>query len=212
MYANRQARGRDGLLPDSGTLSQKKWVASGTARTAPGRIRGRYLVRFPAAGDGFTLKAGMTSLGVIVDSARCSLEKILSSRGKTLMADESNTETTETAPLAESAPPRKRRGPRPKNVVSDATAETPEAVAAPPVTDRSVESPAVAKNRGKKVAKGTGKTRGAKQTIETPAPVPVLDDIADLRQLEEENARLRKALAEKLRAENADLRKRLGLA
>ncbi|MCY1330956.1 hypothetical protein D9M69_166040 [compost metagenome] len=128
------------------------------------------------------------------------------------MADESNTETTETAPLAESAPPRKRRGPRPKNVVSDATAETPEAVAAPPVTDRSVESPAVAKNRGKKVAKGTGKTRGAKQTIETPAPVPVLDDIADLRQLEEENARLRKALAEKLRAENADLRKRLGLA
>jgi len=134
------------------------------------------------------------------------------------MADESNTETTETAPPAEAAPPRKRRGPRPKNVVSDATAETPEAVAAQPMrgrrkrADRSAEAPAVAKTRGEKVAKGTGKTRGAKQTIETPAPVPVLDDIADLRQLEEENARLRKALAEKLRAENADLRKRLGLA
>ncbi|WP_255571497.1 SyrB-like regulator [Ensifer sp. ENS12] len=160
----------------------------------------------------------MTSLGVIVDSARYSLEKIISSRGKTLMADESNTETTETAPPAEAAPPRKRRGPRPKNVVSDATAETPEAVAAQPMrgrrkrADRSAEAPAVAKTRGKKVGKGTGKTRGAKQTIETPAPVPVLDDIADLRQLEEENARLRKALAEKLRAENADLRKRLGLA
>ncbi|MGN7737894.1 SyrB-like regulator [Sinorhizobium sp. Sb3] len=144
------------------------------------------------------------------------MEKIISSRGKTLMADESNTEITETAAPAEAAPPRKRRGPRPKNVVSDATAETPEAVAAQPVrgrrkrADKSAEAPAVAKTRAKKVAKGTGKTRGAKQTIETPAPV--LDDIADLLQLEEENARLRKALAEKLRAENADLRKRLGLA
>lgn len=49
-------------FPDSGTLPEKK-VACGAARTAPGRIRGRYLVRFPAAGDGFMLKAGMTSLG-----------------------------------------------------------------------------------------------------------------------------------------------------
>lgn len=45
-------------FPDSGTLPQKNGFASGTARTAPGRIRGRYLVRFPAAGDGFTLKQG----------------------------------------------------------------------------------------------------------------------------------------------------------
>jgi hypothetical protein len=35
--------------------------------------------------------------------------------------------------------------------------------------------------------------------------------MADLLQLEEENQRLRKLLAEKLRAENADLRKRLKL-
>jgi hypothetical protein len=35
--------------------------------------------------------------------------------------------------------------------------------------------------------------------------------MVDLIQLEEENKRLRAALAEKLRAENADLRKRLGL-
>ncbi|PDT41633.1 transcriptional regulator, partial [Sinorhizobium fredii] len=35
--------------------------------------------------------------------------------------------------------------------------------------------------------------------------------LADLVQLEEENQRLRKRLAEKLRAENAELRKRLGL-
>jgi putative transposase len=41
--------------------------------------------------------------------------------------------------------------------------------------------------------------------------VPIDDEIADLVQLEEENKRLRKILAEKLRAENAELRKRLGL-
>ena len=37
------------------------------------------------------------------------------------------------------------------------------------------------------------------------------DEMEDLLQLEQENQRLRKLLAEKLRAENADLRKRLGL-
>ena len=43
-------------------------------------------------------------------------------------------------------------------------------------------------------------------------PVPAGDELADLVQLEQENLRLRKVLAEKLRAENADLRKRLGLS
>ncbi|MDK1494398.1 transposase [Sinorhizobium sp. 7-81] len=41
--------------------------------------------------------------------------------------------------------------------------------------------------------------------------VPTGDELADLVQLEAENQRLRKLLAEKLRAENAELRKRLGL-
>ncbi|QPB24624.1 SyrB-like regulator [Rhizobium sp. 007] len=43
------------------------------------------------------------------------------------------------------------------------------------------------------------------------ATVPATDEMADLIQLQEENKRLRKTLADKLRAENADLRKRLGL-
>ena len=42
-------------------------------------------------------------------------------------------------------------------------------------------------------------------------PLPVGDELADFVRLEEENQRLRKLLAEKLRAENAELRKRLGL-
>ncbi|AOF93711.1 hypothetical protein [Sinorhizobium sp. RAC02] len=44
------------------------------------------------------------------------------------------------------------------------------------------------------------------------ASAPALDEMAELLQLEEENKRLRQTLAEKLRSENADLRKRLGLA
>lgn len=49
----------------------------------------------------------------------------------------------------------------------------------------------------------------AEQQVEKPAPAG--DEFADLIQLEKENHRLRKLLADKLRAENAELRKRLGL-
>lgn len=41
---------------------------------------------------------------------------------------------------------------------------------------------------------------------------PFDDEVAEFTQLEEENRRLRKLLAEKLRAENAVLRKRLGMS
>ena len=166
MYANRQARERDGLLPRFRYAAAKKWVCQRNSadrpwphsRPVPGTLS-RCWRRLHA-------KAGMTSLGVIVDSARYSLEKIISSRGKTLMADESNTETTETAPPAEAAPPRKRRGPRPKNVVSDATAETPEAVAAQPMrgrrkrADRSAEAPALPKPGERRSARAPEKPVG----------------------------------------------------
>ena len=42
-------------------------------------------------------------------------------------------------------------------------------------------------------------------------PVAAGDELADLVQLEKENQRLRKLLADKLRVENSELRKRLGL-
>lgn len=45
----------------------------------------------------------------------------------------------------------------------------------------------------------------------TAEPVSQGDDLKDLLDLEEENKRLRKILAERLRAENAELRKRLGM-
>lgn len=61
--------------------------------------------------------------------------------------------------------------------------------------------------------KGAAKPVEQKVTKSTKStkPLPAGDELADLVQLEAENQRLRKLLADKLRAENADLRKRLGL-
>lgn len=137
------------------------------------------------------------------------------------MADDNNIETVETTTTpAEITPPKKRRGLKPKNVAAEATAEAPKEGGVKTRRGRRKKSAASAegvtsvatggKTSAKNSAKGAGRTRAPKQT--TAAAAPVLDDIADLLQLEEENARLRKALAEKLRAENADLRKRLGLS
>ena len=74
------------------------------------------------------------------------------------------------------------------------------------------ETPVAGKRRAKGIIKEDGRKRRSKpaeQPVTT--PVAAMDEMADLLQLEEENKRLRKTLAEKLRAENADLRKRLGL-
>ena len=65
---------------------------------------------------------------------------------------------------------------------------------------------------GKAVTAGLAKTRLSATSKAAPTDTPAENnDVAfDLIQLEEENKRLRTALAEKLRAENSDLRKRLG--
>jgi putative transposase len=74
------------------------------------------------------------------------------------------------------------------------------------------ETPVASKRTPKGVVKEDGRKRRTKRA-EAPVTTPVtaMDEMADLIQLEAENKRLRKTLAEKLRAENADLRKRLGL-
>lgn len=53
--------------------------------------------------------------------------------------------------------------------------------------------------------------KGAKAIEQAVTTHTAGDELADLLQLEEENKRLRQTLAEKLRAENADLRKKLSL-
>ncbi|NVD41792.1 SyrB-like regulator [Ensifer sp. HO-A22] len=122
-----------------------------------------------------------------------------------------------TTPVEVAAP--KKRGPRAKKVASDVASEEAGAPkvkrgrkpkAKPTEMKDAQQSPAAAKTRAKGVEKAGAKSAAPKAAAE--APISVLDEIAALLQLEEENARLRKALGEKLRAENADLRKRLGLA
>lgn len=132
--------------------------------------------------------------------------------------DDSAVVAEATTPVEVAVP--KKRGPRAKKVASDVASE--ETGASPKVkrgrkpkaapADQTVaeQSKAGSKTRAKGVAKTTTKHSAPRSPAK--APVSVLDDIADLLQLEEENARLRKALSEKLRTENADLRKRLGLA
>jgi hypothetical protein len=73
-------------------------------------------------------------------------------------------------------------------------------------------APAAGKRGAKaapQVQKSGTRVKRVRQPIET--PTSAIDEMAELLMLEEENKRLRKSLAEKLRGENADLRKRLGL-
>ncbi|QKK28008.1 transcriptional regulator [Rhizobium hidalgonense] len=134
---------------------------------------------------------------------------------ETTMADENDMMTNANTPAA-AAPdvPKKVRKPRNEKVVP---ATAPVAVSAEPA----VASGAAAgkQKRGRKAksdegtlsAKRAPVKRAPKAVPTAPAPVAAVDEVADLLQLEEENQRLRKLLAEKLRAENADLRKRLNL-
>jgi hypothetical protein len=141
------------------------------------------------------------------------------------MADENNadsiTEAVETEAPAKIPAPKKPRAPRRQKAAAEATAAAPtaETVKSPTgrrkrrekageTTSTHVETP-VADNSKTKRAR---KSRTVKQTGQVASTsIPAIDEIADLIQLEEENKRLRKTLADKLRAENADLRKRLGL-
>lgn len=68
--------------------------------------------------------------------------------------------------------------------------------------------PSVQKSAGRKPNEKTARSVAEAKAIS--APSTQLDDIASLMQLEEENKKLRKQLFDKLHAENADLRKRLG--
>lgn len=98
-------------------------------------------------------------------------------------------------------------------VESDNVADAPVSV----VTDEAVAPPPVRKRRGRKPKSAEEKDEVTKRPLKRGprkkelTPAVAIDEIADLLQLEQENQRLRRLLAEKLRAENADLRKRLNL-
>ena len=145
------------------------------------------------------------------------------------MADENNTgsiaESVGTDASAKTPAPKKQRAPRRQKAVAEATAAPSLAKTAKVPRDRRkrgeqageakpalAETQVAGKSTAKDVIKGVRRKRTARPTEQAVAtPVPLIDEMADLIQLEEENKRLRKTLADKLRAENADLRKRLGL-
>ncbi|MGQ3215651.1 transcriptional regulator [Shinella sp.] len=134
---------------------------------------------------------------------------------ETMMADEIDTITTSDAPAVVETPfsPKKQRKPRAKRAA-------PEAVSVGAAAEPAVApAGATEKQKRRRKAKSVDDTGAAKRALVKRAPKAVQtapaaqavqsDEMADILQLEEENQRLRKLLAEKLRAENADLRKRL---
>lgn len=120
--------------------------------------------------------------------------------------------------------PKKQRKPRQPKIAADGAVSGSPSTTAKPTRKRrsalSVDTKTVASDR--KVAidskrgvagKGVGRPKAVRTLVASAAKAePVLDDMADLIALEMENKRLRQVLSEKLRAENADLRKKLGQA
>jgi hypothetical protein len=140
---------------------------------------------------------------------------------ETIVAGENDTTTTNDAPasvVAAIAPPKKQRKPRAKKAAPETA---PVEVAVEPVAALNTTAGRRGKQtRGRKpklsedaISAKSAAVKRAPKAVQaaTEAPVSAIDEMADLLQLEEENQRLRKLLAEKLRAENADLRKRLNL-
>ncbi|MBY3226182.1 transcriptional regulator [Rhizobium laguerreae] len=130
---------------------------------------------------------------------------------ETIMADQNDTMTNaETPAAAASDAPKKVRKPRAKKAVPEAAAAV---ASVQPAAAASTAAGKQKRGRRPKSDEGTVSAKRAPKAMQIAAapPVAAVDEIADLLQLEEENQRLRKLLAEKLRAENADLRKRLNL-
>lgn len=134
------------------------------------------------------------------------------------MAEESTTVvstdsvSTDTAPFT---PEKKRRGPRPKSAsldaaIGDTSAKMPDSKKATRKTRVKRVKSAQPSLAGGGAAKKPRKMGAPTAIAETKSAADAGDEMADLLQLELENRNLRKLLAEKLRAENADLRKRLG--
>lgn len=128
-----------------------------------------------------------------VDASSKTKEKKTRAPRKPKAAAEAVADTSVSAPL------KKTRGPGKKTAAPSAPV-TPAAVAPATKAPLPPKKPKVSKAQPSKPAP---------QRIEA-APVET-DGFADLLKLEEENQKLRKALSDKLRAENADLRKKLGL-
>jgi putative transposase len=130
------------------------------------------------------------------------------------MADETSENTA--APVTPAPPAETKQKRAPRRSKEEIAAANAAKSAAKAERKPKAASPAVAKTtvKGadknlKNVASKAVVSGSKKAAATTPS---ISDDFGDLIQLEAENQKLRKSLAEKLRVENADLRKKLGLA
>lgn len=126
---------------------------------------------------------------------------------------ETPTETNTQEPVVALAAAVKQRRPRTKK----ADANQSQGAAASSNTDATEGRGKRGRKAGTIVAARTPRTKLIESVSDTSdasltTAVVAIDDMAELLRLEDENRSLRKQLSEKLRAENADLRKRLNLA
>ena len=136
------------------------------------------------------------------------------------MAEENHT-TNDDAPASLAPaiePAKKQRKARAKKMAPETASANVAAEAAPTLNSnpgkrgKQIREPKTRSSEDAISAKSAPVSRTRKLLKATnAAPAVVIDEMADLLQLDEENQRLRKLLAEKLHAENADLRKRLNL-
>jgi len=133
---------------------------------------------------------------------------------QTIMADDIGAETV-TPAAATSGVRETNRKSRPRKATPEPTtvSDLAEPVATLSVAAGRQTRGRTAKSRERAIAATRAPVERAPKDARTATTsrVPAGDEIADLLQLELENKRLRRLLVDKLRAENADLRKRLNL-
>lgn len=170
---------------------------------------------------------GVPSCEVSISDVECNEPLLMPSIGhptmattsrEPIMADENNTKPDDRVPATIVAAIEKQRKPRAKKPNPETSAA--EVVIVPAaILETPPGRPGKQTRRGKfEAVENASRTKSGpvKRPLKTEqpaaaAPTAIIGEIADLVQLEEENQKLRKLLAEKLRAENADLRRRLDL-
>jgi len=143
-----------------------------------------------------------------------------------LPAKEQTSEIKKSTPKPKKATGRQRQAARSKSTGSGEPASSPEVVASPTVrTARKMYSEKERSLKLGEIEKQVGQGESTKNAVKkagiseqtyyhwkrAAGQAPPSDELKDLVKLEEENFRLKKLLADRLRKENAELRKKLGL-
>jgi len=150
-----------------------------------------------------------------VDMVDCKVQDERPTSKEKRMADEISPNDNAAEAIMPNETPKKKRAPRrSKEEIAAALAAKKSAKGVRKVASKSPAAIAtdVTGSASKASSNSSVSQRAAKSASPVSNSLSLADGFADLIALEEENEKLRKSLAEKLRSENADLRKKLGLA